>query len=1567
MGRNSTRTRFVSFRGTGGAAVLAVALLGVGCSRNDLPLTFGVTPQEHVQFPIVDGTPHELGRVAADGPIACSSCHGGTAAFTEFSCVSCHEHRREGRDADGSEGMDLLHRSIVGYGYDSNLCYSCHKDGRAAEIARSEHEEYFPIDTGSAHEIMRCDECHVQPGNRTVVSCTSCHRDTDGDGRNDHDNSPMLDVHGSQMAAYGYAWNTESCLTCHERSENPGRLEHPSFPVAQGAVHEGYTCADCHASRADRADITCITCHEQKDDGTGTGPRDVHGELRMFELHAEGAVPGYEFASRTCYSCHKDSQVPGELDHSTFFPIDAASVHALGTAIDSPAVVVECTSCHQSPRYAEVTCTTCHAHEQPLMDTAHTGFPGYTYASSSCIFCHLGGKKAFDHSQVPGVGGGFPVSSPGDTHRLDDTATAVIDGLVCADCHASQTNRSQMRCTSCHDGTHDQLTELARHGAELTRFGYQWDSAACVSCHQRSQVPGVIDHEPAFPLLPPSGKGSHETLACADCHADRERRVATLSCTACHQPTSAQDAREVHGEPRLGEVHNGFPEYVWSPASCIGCHADGTAASAAQSFNHVFFPIDTGNTHALASRGGTLNCVDCHATPGDYTRATINCLSCHQQVDDGNGAGLQDVHGAPRMGTIHTGVDGYLHDSPTCLECHPNGEPTGQFDHIQFPIAAGSAHQAVSCTQCHDPAAPKSDITALQCRQCHTATVNLAPTVQQIHQGLPGFVETSAACYGCHPNSERSPPFDHDGFFPIAAGTPHAVVSCDGCHTNPSSRPQVTCTGCHLDTNADGLFDHDVSAMLAAHGPDMSRMGYQWTTASCRTCHARSQVPGLLDHEASFPIASGTTHTGMACTDCHTSRQDRSQLACTSCHTQVNDGAGARDVHGEPRMLEKHQNGAVPGYAFDPASCYGCHQQAQVPGTMDHERFFPIGPGTFHELGATIDVPGVLVECNTCHTNPVDRTAVTCTGCHAHDQAVLDPVHAGFPDYLYDSDSCVFCHLGGTRQFNHAPVSPFPVSNVGDSHKLDNPLTPAIDGLLCSECHASQTNRTVLACTSCHQHTVAQADLDHGTEMASFGYRYDSGACYQCHQTSQTPGLFDHEPIYPLLPPSGKNAHQVLSCADCHANRAARAASLACTTCHQPTSAGDAREVHGEPRLAEVHNGFPDYQWTPASCVGCHTDGTAASATTNINHVWFPIAAGQTHAQTATGGQLVCTDCHTTSGNFAAFDCTTCHLTTNDNDGKGARPTHGAARMGDRHAGVNGYVFASTECYACHPNSEPVGNFDHNRFPITTGTAHAGITCTECHTGNAPKTDVTALGCASCHATVNVAPETIPAIHNGVPGFVNASPSCYTCHPNAEPVGPMDHEAYFPTATGTVHASAAYMAKVTADKNQCSACHNSRTNRADELCAQCHAGVTPTPATTHTAVRGFTNTSPGCKQCHADATVFRLTQHPRRCQGPRREKCGNGSWTNHHGARCQNCHINQAACLADPACANDNSGGEVNPRAQLAMRTDKPWAIDFEKSGCIGCHEHTKSRMDNKHADVNGYTSYANPGCIACH
>src|SRR5262252_7906995 len=98
---------------------------GAACLKgSNQPLPGGaVTPESHSWVPITAGTEHAIGRVMADGTIACESCHApANADFKQWTCVGCHTHEQ------AVTGRLHLGRPNE-YTYDSSACYSCHPNG----------------------------------------------------------------------------------------------------------------------------------------------------------------------------------------------------------------------------------------------------------------------------------------------------------------------------------------------------------------------------------------------------------------------------------------------------------------------------------------------------------------------------------------------------------------------------------------------------------------------------------------------------------------------------------------------------------------------------------------------------------------------------------------------------------------------------------------------------------------------------------------------------------------------------------------------------------------------------------------------------------------------------------------------------------------------------------------------------------------------------------------------------------------------------------------------------------------------------------------------------------------------------------------------------------------------------------------------------------------------------------------------------------------------------------------------------------------------------------------------
>ena len=250
------------------AAVIAL-LAGAGCwnSPSYPPLErHAVNASNHgTYFPIAPGSTHQ--------GIDCEGCHGGTATFLDFSCIDCHDHAQAPTDS--------AHAVVAGYLYASPSCYLCHPDGTAAGV---NHEQFFPIGAGSAHAAQLCADCHPNPTDHSVFTCTACH---------DHAQAHTDSTH---TGVAGYQYDSPACLSCHPTSEVMTRAQHESFfPITSGA-HD-LACDACHTTPRNFTSFECILCH-------------THVCSRSDPQHSE--VSAYSCLSSACYHCHPNGRAEGD-------------------------------------------------------------------------------------------------------------------------------------------------------------------------------------------------------------------------------------------------------------------------------------------------------------------------------------------------------------------------------------------------------------------------------------------------------------------------------------------------------------------------------------------------------------------------------------------------------------------------------------------------------------------------------------------------------------------------------------------------------------------------------------------------------------------------------------------------------------------------------------------------------------------------------------------------------------------------------------------------------------------------------------------------------------------------------------------------------------------------------------------------------------------------------------------------------------------------------------------------------------------------------------------------------
>lgn len=251
-----------------------------------------------------------------------------------------------------------------------------------------------------------------------------------------------------------------------------------------------------------------------------------------------------------------------------------------------------------------------------------------------------------------------------------------------------------------------------------------------------------------------------------------------------------------------------------------------------------------------------------------------------------------------------------------------------------------------------------------------------------------------------------------------------------------------------------------------------------------------------------------------------------------------------------------------------------------------------------------------------------------CYSCHQQNYTgATNPNHltAGFPT------NCSICHRVSDPSWNQGTFnhSKWPLQGVHASQA-------------CVTCHRNGIyTGTPSDCYSCHQ-TKFQQSSNPNHLAAGF-----STICTPCHRVSDTTwnqGTYSHSK-WPLV-----GAHTGRACTTCHRNNVYAGLSNDCYSCHRPPIRVPGIRTTSTP-------GFP------TNCSICHKVTDASWQQGRFDHTWFPITSGK-HAGNP------CSACHPNNSNYKVFTCTTCHT---------------RSKTDSDHRGVNGYVYDSQACYACHP------------------------------------------------------------------------------------------------------------------------------------------------------------------------------------------------------------------------------------------------------------------------------------------
>ena len=889
-----------------------------------------------------------------------------------------------------------------------------------------------------------------------------------------------------------------------------------------------------------------------------------------------------------------------------------------------------------------------------------------------------------------------------------------------------------------------------------------------------------------------------------------------------------------------------------------------------------------------------------------------------------------------------------------CEECHSTDKwdidyKKLNFNHSVTEFELIGQHRVLDCRTCHETirfseisdqcASCHTDLhqnsVGPNCEQCHTSDSWLVKNINEMHQvsrfPLEG-AHKQANCTECHAS------INNLVFEPLAA-------ECIDCHINDyqsAKQPDHIaagfsneCQDCHQVTDltwSKANVTHDFFPLVGGHN-----------LRNCFDCHTQNSFVGLSQncfscHQTDFNLTTDPNHISAGfstdCAQCHTTNSNWRPASfndhdsffklvgahktiendCAKCHETgyANTPDQCYDCHRNNYEGTTNPSHQAAGFATD---CESCHNSnAWQPASFDHDnQFFPIYSGKHNNEWN---------ECSDCHTNSSNYQVFECITCHEHNQTDMNNDHNGINGYRYESSACFACHPSGDGEggFNHSATN--------------FPLTGAHLSSECSDCHSSGYQGTSNVCSDCHLNDYQNSINPNHQQLGL------DQACEVCHTSApdwQPASFTIHNDFYLL-----EGAHLSISndCSSCHNNDYINTGNL-CIDCHN----NDYNNTSN-----------PNHQTTGfgTDCETCHSQNAWEPATFDHDNQFFPIYSGKHNNEWSE-----CSDCHTNSSNYQVFECITCH-------------EHNQTETDDKHQGVQGYLYLSIECLACHPTGDEENAFNHSTslFPLIG--AHTSQECSSCHQSGYSNTSTV---CSECHQ--NDYNNSIDPNHNQS-GIEN---TCEECHSSVgwKPSNFNHATTGFELVGGhnTTQCSDCHSVNTANATSECFVCHESNYNSAEEhlsqnypkTCEDCHNTTNWKETTfehnnTNFALTGA-HVSTLCSDCHTSGYAGTSTI----CSDCHTNDYNNSTNPNHSvlaiSNNCESCHSTNSNW--EPASFSVHNDFYIIQGAHTSIANDCATCHNTNYNNtpneCYGCHQSNY----NSTTDPAHQTSGFGTDCEDCH